>query len=570
MLVVGSLVLAEYAFGVDLGIDHVLFPNLVGPHPGRPSPPTALAFVLLGAALLFFDARPAFASRTSEWLILGAALIALTAFLGQLFGEGPLYRWPRAPVIGVAVPTAASLLLTCIGLLAVRPKCGVARRDVVERGGTLLRRLVVAAVLVPALLGFGVSRLFAALGIEDTSLTSAALAAIMISVSLVLLNLTALPFESALEALRASRQRTQDLVEHASDGIFVADLEGRYTEVNAAGCQMLGFAREELIGKSIVDLLAPEDIPRLSQSKEELSKGHAQIDEWLLRRKDGSYLPVEVSAKILADGRWQGFVRDISERKRLEQALRLAEAKSSGILAISPDAIISVDERQRITLFNKGAEEIFGYSRDEMLGRPLDTLIPERVRAHHRDVVAQFGDGEVATRRVGERTLAISGLRKNGEEFPAEAAVSRLEVGGQRILTVALRDVTERRRLEEELRRAIHARDEVLSVVAHDLRNPLNSIGLQAQLLRRRKDADDDLRGALSLIDRAAKRMLRLIQDLLDVARTEAGELTLERRALPTRKIVEDCAEAQRELCANATIDLALDLDARLPDVWAD
>src|SRR4029453_12526337 len=108
---------------------------------------------------------------------------------------------------------------------------------------------------------------------------------------------------------------------------------------------------------------------------------------WKLRRKDGSYLPVEVSARILPDGRWQGFVRDISERKRLEAELRLSEARSTGILSVSADAIISVDAEQRITLFNEGAEKIYGYSEAEAIGASLDMLIPERFRAVHRQHV---------------------------------------------------------------------------------------------------------------------------------------------------------------------------------------
>ena len=112
------------------------------------------------------------------------------------------------------------------------------------------------------------------------------------------------------------------LLEQAPDGIFLADLEGRYTDVNAAGCRMLGYSRDELVGTAIVDLLPEEDVPRLWDSREQLLAGATDLGEWRLRRKDGSYLPVEVSAKILDDGRWQGIVRDISQRKRLETVVR--------------------------------------------------------------------------------------------------------------------------------------------------------------------------------------------------------------------------------------------------------
>ena len=93
---------------------------------------------------------------------------------------------------------------------------------------------------------------------------------------------------------------------------------------------------------------------------------------------------------------------DITERKRVDQALRLSEAKSSGIVSIAADAIISIDENQRITLFNEGAERIFGYSKTEAIGASLDILIPERFRAIHREHVARFTAGQATARRMGQ------------------------------------------------------------------------------------------------------------------------------------------------------------------------
>lgn len=246
------------------------------------------------------------------------------------------------------------------------------------------------------------------------------------------------------------------LVDQAPDGIFVADLEGRYTEVNSAVCRMLGYEHDEIVGKSMLELIPPEDVPRLSQVKEQLLEGGPLVTEWTLRKKDGTSIAVELSAKILLpDGRWQGFVRDITSRKQAEEALRLAEAKSSGILSISADALISVDEDQRITMFNYGAENIFGYSKEEAIGSPLDILIPERFRKLHRQHVERFAAGEAVARRMGERGSMVFGLRKNGEEFPAEAAISKLNLlGKKKVLTVALRDVTEQRALEKRLRLA--------------------------------------------------------------------------------------------------------------------
>lgn len=142
----------------------------------------------------------------------------------------------------------------------------------------------------------------------------------------------------------------------------------------------------------------------------------------------------------------------VAQAEQQELAVKAAEALSMGIVSISADAIISIDDRQLITLFNEGAEKIFGYSKKEAIGKSISLLIPEHFRAMHSELVKKFSFGEQVSRRMGERATTIYGLRKNGEEFPADAAISKLEVGGKIILTVALRDVTDQKRIENEQR----------------------------------------------------------------------------------------------------------------------
>ena len=130
----------------------------------------------------------------------------------------------------------------------------------------------------------------------------------------------------------------------------------------------------------------------------------------------------------------------------------ITDAVLAGIAVISADAIICIDESQRITFFNEGAEQIFGYGRDEAIGQPIEMLIPARgIGRSHREHVERFGQLPVKARRMGERS-AISGVRKNGEEFPAEAAISHLGTGNNRVYSVVLRDITLRRRAEENQR----------------------------------------------------------------------------------------------------------------------
>ena len=141
---------------------------------------------------------------------------------------------------------------------------------------------------------------------------------------------------------------------------------------------------------------------------------------------------------------------EVTMRVQVEKALSKSQARLSGILDIAHEGIISINEAQRIILFNKGAEGIFGYSQEEMLGKPLNRIIPERFHASLRNLVTGFSGETINTRVIGGRR-EISGRKKSGEEFVCEASISMLELGEDRIFTVVVRDVTERKRAAEAL-----------------------------------------------------------------------------------------------------------------------
>lgn len=151
------------------------------------------------------------------------------------------------------------------------------------------------------------------------------------------------------EALRASEERYRALIENAGEAIFVANREGAFIEVNPSACALLGCSQEELLGKGFADLLPPADHKRLAAVRQLLLKGEPHVDEWELLRKDGSLVPVEISAKILPDGRWQSFARDITERRRAAQTLHFL-AEASAVLASSLDYQTTLDAVARLAV----------------------------------------------------------------------------------------------------------------------------------------------------------------------------------------------------------------------------
>lgn len=162
------------------------------------------------------------------------------------------------------------------------------------------------------------------------------------------------------------------------------------------------------------------------------------------------------------------FYRQTDQRRAADAALQSVQALVGDIVESAMDAIISVDESQRIVLYNAAAEKLFRWPRAAILGQPLDKLIPERLRAGHRGHIERFGRTGETSRRMGDQTVLV-GLRADGGEFPLEASISQHSEDGKKIFTVILRDVTERVRADEELRRS---REELreLSAAAHSIR----------------------------------------------------------------------------------------------------
>jgi PAS domain S-box-containing protein len=206
---------------------------------------------------------------------------------------------------------------------------------------------------------------------------------------------------------------------------------------------------------------------------------------------------------------------------RAYEDLRVSEARLSAIIASTMDAIVTVDEEQRIVLFNHSAEKIFGYGSGQLLGKPLDMLIPEDLRVAHRVHVRNFGRTGVTSRSMSSpRTL--NALRANGEQFPIEATISQVEAAGQKLYTVVLRDLTDRKRAEEELRRSekMAVAGRMAATVAHEINNPLETV-LNALFLIDQAPLDDDTRDLVHTAQEELQRVTQITKLTLGFYRQE-------------------------------------------------
>jgi PAS domain S-box-containing protein len=214
-----------------------------------------------------------------------------------------------------------------------------------------------------------------------------------------------------------------------------------------------------------------------------------------------------------------------TEQRDLARAydeLRISQARLEGIVNSTMDAIITVDEQQRIVLFNVAAEKIFGYKSKQIIGQPIDRLIPDSVRAAHRLHIRNFGKTGVTTRSMYSPRM-LTGLRISGEEFPIEATISQVEAAGQKLYTVVLRDITERKRAEEELHRSerLAQAGRMAATVAHEINNPLESIANALYLVERSAALDDQSRALVHTAQEELKRVVQITKLTLGFSRQE-------------------------------------------------
>jgi PAS domain S-box-containing protein len=259
------------------------------------------------------------------------------------------------------------------------------------------------------------------------------------------------------DALQVSEDQFRTMADSIPQLVWMAHADGFIHWYNRRWYEYTGTKPDQMEGWGWQSVHDPESLPEvLERWNRSIATGQAFEMEFPLRGADGRFRTFLTLAQPLKDSegrviQWFGTNTDVDELKRAEEDLRESESRLSGLIESAMDAIITVDEAQRIVLFNRAAESTFMCQASEAVGQPIDRFIPQRFRAAHRQYIEEFGTTGVST-RVMAAAREVSGLRANGEEFPLEASISQIQVSREKLYTVILRDITERRRAEEYLR----------------------------------------------------------------------------------------------------------------------
>ncbi len=382
------------------------------------------------------------------------------------------------------------------------------------------------------------------------------------------------------EALRASEERYRRIVDTAHEGIWTVDREFRIDYANARLAEMLDHPLDEILGRSPLEFAFPEDHAEYRQLAERQERGLAEQLSCRFRRRDGGELWCLASINPILDegGALLGalaMLTDVTERKRQE--------RFHSLLQSAPDPTVITNRRREIVFVNAQAIRLFGYTYEELQGERVETLVAPRCRGayldHHGDYLAERWSLPQGT------ALELDGRRRDGSEFPMEITLSRLHTQEDIYVTTAMRDTTERKRAEELRKRSVvleeqnrqmeeasRLKNDFLAHMSHELRTPLNAIIGFSELMHDGKVGapSEEHREYLGDILTSSRHLLRLINDILDLAKVEAGKMEFRPERANPAELATEVRDVVHALARSKQVEIRIAADPAVSEVVLD
>ena len=373
----------------------------------------------------------------------------------------------------------------------------------------------------------------------------------------------------AEKALKQSKENYSALVENLSDAVFKIK-DGAIAWCNEKVEEIYGLTREEVIGKDSGLLLtggvnSSEYMKTVNAMIEE--KGHFQ-GTTIIKKKDGDIIDIEYSISRIPHIHPVELVvvaRDITERKRAHEQLRLAEEKYRAIFENSAVAITVTDEKQNIVFWNEFAEALLKMGEDELYMKSVRSLYPE---AEWKKIKSQN-----IRRRGIQHQVETRIIRGDGEIIDVDLSLSVIRGTDEKITGSIgiIADITERKKAEEAMRELDRLKSEFIANTSHELRTPLQGIIGSTKLMLAGKVTDPETqREFLTIIDKQSRRLTELINDLLDISRLESGRFNIEKHPVSITDVVRDSIQELNALASEKAIEIVEEIPATLPEVLAD
>jgi PAS domain S-box-containing protein len=379
--------------------------------------------------------------------------------------------------------------------------------------------------------------------------------------------------------LAASEERFRRAFDDAGIGMALVGLEGRWLRVNRVLCAMLGYTEAELLEKSFHDVTHPTDLEGNLARVHDVIAGRQsgfQTENRHLHRQ-GHVVWVSLTMSLVRDGgrrpvHFIAQIEDITERKLAQEAGQKSQRMFQRLFENAPDAMVLVDREGCIVRANARVTVVFGHTAAELIGSGVDRLLPARYRERHgQHLNAYFAAPRMRTMGAG---LELFGRRRDGTEFPVDIMLSPLETEtGSQTLAV-IRDITERKRLEESLARArdqaleaSRLKSEFLANMSHEVRTPMNGIiGMSGLLIDSLVGAEQREMGRV--LQGSAESLLAIINDILDFSKIEAGKMRLDPVDFDLRPLVEETLALFAPRAQEKEVELVCEFDARLAQAF--
>jgi PAS domain S-box-containing protein len=382
-------------------------------------------------------------------------------------------------------------------------------------------------------------------------------------------------------ALQENEARVRSIIELAVDSIITISESGKIKSINPSTVRTFQYTEKELIGQNICTLIpqALTDHPDnqiLNKSGNIFPRLVGEKHEFWGRRKDGKVFPLSSTVSgIFSDHErsFTLFMRDILKQKNTESALQESKERISKIIETALDAIIMMDDEGKITAWNEQAKQIFGWDEEETMGKTLANLIiPVEFRQAHKkglDKYLKTGEGPVLNSRI-----EITGLRKNGDEFPIELSITPIIHGNKITFSGFLRDLTEKKIAEQELQDAIKAarasskaKSEFLANTSHEIRTPLNAITGFSQILLKllnQKKVGKDFEEYLGIIIRSGENLTEVINNVLDLSKIESGKMEILKETFDLKVVIKSLIAIYKHQAMEKGLELEYRFDKDL------